>query len=224
MSTRSAVGTLISAAIIVIALFLGACSTISSPPTSSLPVTESKPYGSLTIASEFGAGLLDPPKGDSNSFVTLGAAIFDTLLSPLPNGKPGPRAAERWEISPDGMTHSFYLRKGIKFHNGDDLTAADVRFSVERMMKPESIISEASIWRAAVAIVVAKDYYTVVIHMKTPQFDLLRATEVAMTAIMPKKYIEEKGEDYFKNNLVGSGPFKVVKYEPGIRLELEASE
>ncbi|MDO8473435.1 MAG: ABC transporter substrate-binding protein, partial [Dehalococcoidia bacterium] len=89
---------------------------------------------------------------------------------------------------------------------------------------PKSIETEASIWRAAIASIELKDDFNVVMRMKSPQFEVLKSQHDAMAAIVPKKYIEEKGDDYFASHPIGSGPWKVLEYQPGIRLELEAVE
>ena len=59
-------------------------------------------------------------------------ALHDALVRPLPGQKMGPSLAESWTESPDGLTYEFKLRRGLKFHNGDSVTADDVRFSFER--------------------------------------------------------------------------------------------
>src|SRR5262249_22182482 len=68
------------------------------------------------------------------------APIWASLVGfDLENGGIGPGVAERWQLAPDGQSWTFYLRKGQRFHNGDPVTAQDVKFSLERVMSPESI-------------------------------------------------------------------------------------
>src|SRR5262245_26309366 len=113
------------------------------------------------------------PAADKDTLIialdTLGAQVMDPILDTraphahyhaplsgslvgfdLEKGGIGPGVAERWERSADGRTWTFYLRKGLKFHNGDPLTAHDVKFSLERIMSPESISSGAAALRRAV--------------------------------------------------------------------------
>jgi len=76
---------------------------------------------------------IDPAVGSdfssSSSFVNL----YDTLVYPTPDGQITPHVAERWEVSEDGLTWTFYLRKGVKFHNGDELTAEEIEIAVAEM-------------------------------------------------------------------------------------------
>ncbi|HEC61135.1 MAG TPA: ABC transporter substrate-binding protein, partial [bacterium] len=70
------------------------------------------------------------PISSSSSFVNL----YDTLVFPTPDGSVKPNVAERWETSADGLTWTFYLRKGVKFHDGSELTAEDVAFTMDRII------------------------------------------------------------------------------------------
>ncbi|MDO8674322.1 MAG: ABC transporter substrate-binding protein, partial [Dehalococcoidia bacterium] len=192
-------------------LVLASCATTpSTPAPSSASTADTKPYGSLTIAGGSGGGRLDP-QGDNVSFNNLGGIIFDSLVYYGPDSKKRPGIAERWEISPDGRTHTFYIRKGVKFHNGDDLTGADVKFSLEKMLEPVTLQTDAPAWRAVVASVVLVDDYTVAVNLKSPQWDLIDGAGFeAMVSVMPKKYIERNGEEAWRKTPIGSGPFKVV--------------
>ncbi|MDO8671291.1 MAG: ABC transporter substrate-binding protein, partial [Dehalococcoidia bacterium] len=171
-------------------------------------------------------GSMDPAVTNLPTFNALSAPVFDSLVDLDPEGQVRPGIAERWEIAKDGMTHTFYIRKGVKFHDGSDLTGEDVKFSLERMMAPKVINVDGVAWRGLIASVDLKDDYTVVLQLKKPQFDLLKGIVNASGggAVLPKRFIEEKGEDRYWQNPVGSGPWKVVKWEPGTRLELEANE
>ncbi|MBI2865089.1 MAG: ABC transporter substrate-binding protein [Chloroflexi bacterium] len=231
---RSGSRALFLVALLVGSLLLVSCTTTSTTPSqpgetpkSSPPVgtpTATKPYGSLTISGNFGNGVLDP-QGDSGTvFNGVASAFLDTLIDVSSTGKELPALAERWEFAKDGMTLTFYIRRGVKFHDGSDLTGADVKFSLERMFDAKSIYAGAAVWRGAVARVDLIDAYTVALRMKTPQFEFMQGPETGVTAVLPKKYIEEKGIEYWLKNPIGSGPWKVVKYETGERLDLEANE
>ncbi|MDO8671815.1 MAG: ABC transporter substrate-binding protein, partial [Dehalococcoidia bacterium] len=127
--------------------------------------------------------------------------------------------------SPDGMRHIFYIRKGVKFHDGSDLTGADVKFSIERMLAPEVTSTDGPVWRAAVASVVLQDDYTVVVNLKSVRWELIGGTGLeAVTGVVPKKYIEQIGVEAWRKAPIGSGPFKVLSYSLGNRLELQAVE
>ncbi len=64
--------------------------------------------------------------------------MYDSLLRHSPGGKLIPGIAEKWQMSADGLSWTFYLRKGVQFHNGDPLTAQDVKFSFDRVADPQT--------------------------------------------------------------------------------------
>ncbi|MDO8674484.1 MAG: ABC transporter substrate-binding protein, partial [Dehalococcoidia bacterium] len=153
---------LVAGAMMVGALIVSSCSSSPvSQPTSTTSSKETKPYGSLTIANNFGKHI-DPLLDSAVGFATIGSAVFDTLwYFDVDNYEATPGIAERWEISPDGLTHTFYIRKGVKWHDGTDLTGADVKISLERMIGPKSTSPVgATLWRASIASVELKDDYT----------------------------------------------------------------
>ncbi|MDO8672690.1 MAG: ABC transporter substrate-binding protein, partial [Dehalococcoidia bacterium] len=210
-------------------LLLASCSTPSSPGTSSTSSVITKPFGSLVVAPNVLSAVMMDTTGKGVTvgigFNVMVASVVDSLLQLDLAGQPSPMVAERWEIAKDGLSQTFYLRKGIKFHNGDDLTAADVKFTIDTMMA-EAAHTYAAAWKSLISKVEIKDDYTVVIYTKLPAFELLPglATERGEGAVLPKKYIEEKGWDYFAKNIVGSGPWKVLNFQIGTRLDLEANE
>ncbi|MDO8670212.1 MAG: ABC transporter substrate-binding protein [Dehalococcoidia bacterium] len=207
-------------------LLLASCSNASPVATPEMSST-SKPYGSLVIGSgAITQSAIDPALATPATFQEMAAAIFDSLTEMSPQGQIIPGIAERWEIATNGMSQTFYIRKGVKFHNGDDLTGADVKFSIERMMSPIATHSDAAVWRSFIASVALKDDFTVVINMKAPVFELLKGfTDFGGSpAVVPKKYLEEKGNDYFGTHPVGSGPYKYVGGVAGASIELEAMD
>ncbi|MBI2864708.1 MAG: hypothetical protein HYX94_09135 [Chloroflexi bacterium] len=222
-----------------VALILASCTSTPAAPTAttsapttaptSAPATatpDGRPQGSIKIGVDFRAGgSLDPVLGADGPFANIYRhAIFDPLQIVQANGAPGPGIVEKWEIAPDGLSQTFYIRKGVKFSNGDDLTAADVKFSIERLMGADSLSYFKTTWASQIASVDVKDANTIVLRMKQPTFLLLGDMQYNTAVVMPKKYFEEKGADNFAKNPVGSGPWKVVRYQPGTVLELEAMD
>lgn len=157
---------------------------------------------------------LDPAVATTGSSCIAVVNIYDTLVYP---GKDGlePRVAERWEASDDGLTYTFYLKKGIKFHNGDELTASDVAFSMNRLLA----IGEgyAYLFADSMDSVEAPDDYTVVFHLKKTfgpfVSALVRLPILNEEQVMANKQDGPYGEfgDYGKSWLVsndaGSGAY-----------------
>src|SRR5215831_9346837 len=148
--------------------------------------------------------------------------LHDGLVRPLPGARMGSALAESWSESPDGLTYEFKLRSGLKFHNGEPCTAEDVRFSFARYKGPG-----AKEFQAKVKSVEVVDERTVRFHLHTPWPDFMTFYGSSATAaglIVPKKYLEQVGDDGFKKHPIGLGPYKFVSFQPGIALVLEAFE
>jgi peptide/nickel transport system substrate-binding protein len=173
-----------------------------------------------------GAQVMDPILDTRAPHAHYQAPIWDSLVGfDLEKGGIGPGAAERWERAADGKSWTFYLRKGQRFHNGDPVTAHDVKFSLERIMLPESLSSGAAALRRAVDRIEVLDDLTVRIHTKgvIPHFAASLSRAVFMEGtVMPKSYIEKVGAKTFRDKPVGSGPWKFVRNVPGDRIEYEA--
>jgi peptide/nickel transport system substrate-binding protein len=146
-------------------------------------------------------------------------AMHDAVLKAMPGNPVAPSLAESWSMSPDGLVYEFVLRKGAKFHNGDPVTAEDVKFSLERYRG-----ASAKPLKASVAAVETPDPGRVRIRLKRPWPDFLTfylgATGAAW--IVPKKYVEKVGDEGFKKAPIGAGPYKFVSFTPGVELVLEA--
>jgi peptide/nickel transport system substrate-binding protein len=146
-------------------------------------------------------------------------ALHDALVKPMPGQTLAPSLAESWTASEDGLTYEFVLRKGAKFHNGDEVTAEDVKFSFERYRG-----TAHAMLKERVAAVETPDPRHVVFQLKQPWPDFLTYYVGATGAgwIVPKKYVERVGEEAFKKAPVGAGPYKFVSFTPGLELTLEA--
>ena len=147
-------------------------------------------------------------------------ALHDALVRPLPGERMGPALAESWNESPDGLTYTFKLRSGLQFHNGDPCTAEDVIFSFTRYKGVG-----AAEFRSKVKNVEAVDARTVRFHLHQPWPDFMTfygTTATAAGIVVPKKYLEQVGEDGFKKHPIGLGPYKFVSHTPGIELVLDA--
>src|ERR1044071_6440138 len=148
-------------------------------------------------------------------------AIHDALVRPYPGQKMGPSLAESWEESEDGKTYEFKLRAGLKFHNGDPVTTEDVKFSFERYKG-----AGATALKEHVRDIEIVDPRVVRFHLKEPWPDFMTfygTTASAAGIVVPKKYMEQVGEDGFKKHPIGAGPYKFVSTQPGIEVVLEAN-
>src|SRR5262249_36277702 len=135
-------------------------------------------------------------------------AMHDALVKPMPGNPMTPSLAGSWSVSRDGLSYEFVLRKGVKFHNGDPVTAEDVKFSLERYRG-----AAASTLKARVAGVDVIDAQRVRIRLKQPWPDFMTfyATPATGAAwIVPKRYVERVGDDGFKKAPVGAGPYRFV--------------
>jgi len=149
-------------------------------------------------------------------------ALHDALAKPMPGNPMAPSLAESWTATPDSLVYEFVLRKGVRFHNGEPVTADDVKFSFERYRGVG-----ASTYKARIASVDVVDPQRVRFRFKQPWPDFMTFYGTPATGagwIVPKKYVEKVGDDGFKKAPVGAGPYKFVSFVPGVELVLEANE
>ena len=147
-------------------------------------------------------------------------AIHDALVRPYPGQKMGPSLAESWKESVDGKTYEFVLRRGLKFHNGDPVTAEDVKFSFERYKGAGAKILQDRVERVEVVTPLIVRF-----HLKEPWPDFMTfygTTAPAAGIVVPKKYLTQVGDDGFRKHPVGAGPYKFVSHQPGVEVVLEA--
>ena len=147
-------------------------------------------------------------------------ALHDGLVRPLPGQKLGNGLAESWTESSDGLVYEFKLRRGARFHNGDPVTAEDARFSFERYKG-----AGASELQARVRQVEVVDPATIRFHLKEPWPDFMTfygTTATAAGLVVPKKYVQQVGDDGFRKHPIGAGPYKFVSHAPGVEVVLEA--
>jgi peptide/nickel transport system substrate-binding protein len=173
----------------------------------------------ITVATRW----VDPAEteGIITPFMVL-YALHDALVKPMPAGPNTASLAESWTQSKDGLTYEFVLRKGVKFHNGDPLTAADVKFSFERYKG-----SGAKLLKERLREIQIVDPGRVRFHLKEPWPDFMTFYGTSATGsgwIVPKAYIEKVGDDGFKKHPIGAGPYKFVSFNPGVELVMEANE
>ena len=146
-------------------------------------------------------------------------ALHDALVKPMPGNPMAPSLAESWTVSEDQRVYEFKLREGLTFHNGDPFTADDVKFS---FLRYKSNILHEKVREAEVV-----DPYRVRFHLHQPWPDFMAYYGTLATGaawIVPKRYIEQVGDEGFRRHPVGLGPYKFVSHTPGVELVMEAFE
>ncbi len=175
----------------------------------------------LTIAIQDDVSDLDPGFG---STISVNEKVINLIFDGLVEYGEGlsliPGIAKSWDISEDGTTYTFYLRDGIKFHNGQTLTAEDVKYTYERILDPEAGSGQLAKVELIDSIAVLDDL-TVQFQLQEPYAPFLLS---AAFGVVPKDYVETVGKDHFARNPVGSGPFRLVEWKSGDRLVLKANE
>lgn len=147
-------------------------------------------------------------------------ALHDAVMRPLPGERSAPALARSWTESPDGRTYEFKLREGLKFHNGDPCTAEDVQYSFMRYKGTGAKELQAKVQQVEIV-----DPLTVRFHLREPWPDFMTlygTTATAAGIVVPKKYLEQVGNEGFQKAPVGLGPYKFVRYTPGGEVVLEA--
>ncbi len=163
----------------------------------------------------------DPHYSTSSNDVRVSFNLFDNLTSRHPDGKLYPGLATEWKLE-GPTTWRFKLRQGVKFHNGDPLTSADVKYSIERTYDPAAKTMVATVF-GTIEKIDAPDASTVVITTKKP--DPLLAARLAFYGgqVVTKKYLESVGNDAFNAKPVGSGPVRFTSWVKDDRAVLEAN-
>ena len=183
------------------------------------------PAGQMRWAAPFSISptLFDPAEyqGSITSMMTF-YALHDALLKPMPGNAMAPSLAESWSVTRDGLAYEFVLRKNVVFHNGEVMTADDVKFSVERYRG-----TAAKLLKEKIAGIEVVDAYRVRVRLREPWPDFMTFFGTPATGagwIVPKAYVERVGDEGFKRAPVGVGPYRFVSFTPGVELVLEAHD
>lgn len=214
--------------LIVLSLALSACAAPAAPagpgaaPDTAEPAAEVAAGGTLIIARPTDAVGLDPKVETTSPGNWVMSNIYENLVKLDTDLTFQPALAESWEqVEPDRWR--FYLRQGVKFHDGTDFTADAVKFSIERIKNPDDPGRSASNLRPIIAIEVVDDY-TVDIVTDGPYGPLLNIMSlVYATGIVSPTAVEQYGED-FTRNPVGTGAFKFVEWRTNDQIVIERND
>jgi peptide/nickel transport system substrate-binding protein len=197
---------------LVLVTLLGPAPAVAVPPDGTMAIGVH-----VTLVSRW----LDP--GETEALITpfmVLYALHDALVKPMPGGIMTPSLAESWTASKDGLSYEFVIRKNARFHNGDPVTAEDVKFTFERYKGSAAKLLKEKVREIQI---LAPNRVRFVLKEPWPDFMAFYGTSATGAGwIVPKKYIEKVGEDGFKKAPVGAGPYKFVAFTPGIELTLEA--
>ena len=207
-------------------------------PSTGKVVTAPEYGGTLTFAT-----MLEPPHGDPNLTLSAGLVISgvaeklgianwaidrdEYALSSkyIPVEVAAGELAESWDISPDGLTYTFHIRKGVHWHNkapmnGRELTAKDIEYNLHRYLGLGSGFTEPSEWATYLKVIkwesiTATDKYTVVMKLKEPFLAALHRIMVAGAFVLPPEVIKQHGDLQDWRNLVGTGPYELTDWVEG---------
>lgn len=187
------------------------------------PIGTAAAQTELKVAvSTFTGEKVDPINGGFGMHVYT-APIYDYLVTMSRDRKPSPGIAESWSVSADAKSYTFNIRQGMKWHNGDDVTAEDVANHFKRLEKGTGAFG--GVFKKNIASTEVVDSHTIIVHLKNPWpdfIDFLGPGDTSVAAITPKKYIDEVGEEGFRKNPVGSGPWKLIERKTGSYFLYEA--
>jgi peptide/nickel transport system substrate-binding protein/oligopeptide transport system substrate-binding protein len=184
------------------------------------------------------ARTLDPADADSVYEALPINQLFDGLVAADPELHVMPALASTWTKSQDGRTYTFRLRPDVRFHDGEPVTADDVVFTIRRLLSPEkewngvarsylSVVEGAEAYTAGerddLPGVVELDAQTVRIQLSRPYPSFLEVLTMDGLSVVPRHVVEQRGDEAFAREPVGSGPFRFVSWDDK-SLRLEASE
>ncbi len=171
----------------------------------------------LVVADQYDATTMDPIGHNDVPSSRACFEVYDTLVFLAEDGTILPGLAEKWEFL-SGTEYKLFLRHGVKFHNGEEMKASDVKYSLERATT--DLGAKIRTYSQNLKEVEVVDDYTVVIHLKSVDFSFFPSLAHSWGSIVSKKAVEAAGEN-FGMNPVGAGPFKFVSWQKGNKYTLE---
>ncbi|MBB4062890.1 ABC transporter substrate-binding protein [Gellertiella hungarica] len=196
-----------------------------------------KQGGSMTVTYKDDVSTLDPAIGYDWQNWSMIKSLFDSLMDYEPGTSNLKKdLAEDYTISEDGKTFTFKLVKGVKFHNGREMTAEDVKYSLDRVTNPKTQSPGAGFFASikgyekmadgsatSLEGVTVVDPYTVKIELSRPDATFLHVMAINFSSIVPKEEVEKYGADFGKHP-VGTGAFKLAEWTLGQKLVFERNK
>jgi peptide/nickel transport system substrate-binding protein len=182
-----------------------------------------KPGGTLTLAISKDITILNPLVNTNSTELMVRDLIFEPLVALDRNGQVQPHLAESWEISSDGLVYTFRLRRGVKFHDGQEMTAADVKFAFDYTLEPKNGAYGYKLL-SPVDRAEAPDSHTLRMVLKRPSPVILPILgSINSVGVIPNGSLQE-GVDKPSTLPPGTGPFRFVEWQPRQRIVVERNE
>jgi oligopeptide transport system substrate-binding protein len=219
---------------LLISLFCNPVSSVSFAQGRELETP--KKGGNYRRPLDFSPRTLDPALSTDIYAVTVIQQVFDGLVQFDKDLNVVPAIAKSWNISPDGLTYTFFLREGVKFHNGREVNARDFVYSFTRILDPRTKSSSSDFFMRIVGTkefvnkkakevkgLMAPDNYTVKVILSEPYAPFMSILAMKGAKVVPKEEVEKLGVDFGKSP-VGTGPFRFVSMREGTEIALEANQ
>jgi peptide/nickel transport system substrate-binding protein len=214
------------AAILIMATVVSACAPTTTTPSPSVSASASGPKkgGTLILARQGEVTNLDPHKVPAFTSARVFELVYSYLMRLDENLAVQPDLADSMPTtSSDGKTVTVKIRSGVKFHNGDALTSADVKYTFDRIIDTKTVAVARSFF-GDVDTITAPDATTVVFNLKTANAALIAYMAHPNTGIVSKKIGEANADLSKKETAIGSGPFKLVEWVPDNYMRFEANK
>ncbi len=209
---------LFGALLVAVALVIVGCGESTSPANGD---GEAVAGGDLIVANNADVDTLDPGQYTDLYSGRVIDQMFETLLCMDYEGEFQPCLAEDWDIEEDGTLWTFYLREGVKFHDGSEMTAEDVEFTLDRLMDEDYNSPRKADFDLIDEINVVDDY-TLEVVLREP--NMVFMTDLLNGYVVPKDYVEEVGNEGLASEPIGTGPFSFEEYRTDDYTLLEAFE
>jgi len=200
---------------IIVVLSLGMWMGLWAPLESA--AVEPKKGGTLTMGIRRDLEMMNPLVRTRSTEQSIRDLIFESLLGLDLNGNIQPNLATSWEVTQGGKVYTFHLRKGVKFHNGREMTAKDAKYAVDYSMNPKNA-TYGFVKLSIVERVETPDRYTLKLTLKKPSISfLVSLTDIQAFSVIPEGSLEE-GVSRPTEFPPGTGPFKFVEWKPRQRI------
>ena len=212
-------------AILIMATVVSACAPATTTPSPTASVASGpKKGGTLILARAGEVTNLDPHKVPAFTSARVFELVYSYLMRLDENLAVQPDLADSMPTtSSDGKTVTVKIRSGVKFHNGDALTSADVKYTFDRIIDPKNAAVARSFF-GDVDTITAPDATTVVFNLKTPNAALIAYMAHPNTGIVSKKIGDANADLSKKETAIGSGPFKLAEWVPDNYMRFEANK